>query len=144
MAGETAIVCIWRWTADRQGSGIPAESEPKNTTRLPQQRNPALHAGGRQNPIPNFRHRTYPDEWVQGSIQMQRKRMIFLEGAQFAVCLFHPVFKKRPFPIKIWKAYRVGPYISDLSICFSFSHFYRLFRQSLVSAAVSVHCTDVK
>ena len=70
-------------------------------TLLDYRNNGILHAGGRQNPIPNFRHRTYPDEWVQGSIQMQRKRMIFLEGAQFAVCLFHPVFKKRPFPIKI-------------------------------------------
>ena len=64
VAGETAIVCIRRRTADGQGSGVPAESESEDFAGLPKQRYFALHTGRRQDSLPGFRHRKDTDERV--------------------------------------------------------------------------------
>lgn len=66
-----------------------------------------------------------------------------MEGAQFAACLFSSLSKKRP-PIH---SYRKSEQHTDRyfpTVCMLFFLLYRLFRRSLVSAAVSLPCTDVK
>ena len=76
-----------------------------------------------------------------GQGRILKKRIDFLEGAQFAACLFHCVSKIRP-PIENQNSIRTGSFL--LSVCCFFFLLYRLFRRSLVSAAVSLPCTDVK
>ncbi len=78
-----------------------------------------------------------------GYWQVVEKRIDFLEGAQFAACLFSSLSKKRP-PIH---SYRKSEQHTDRyfpTVCMLFFLLYRLFRRSLVSAAVSLPCTDVK
>ena len=70
--------------------------------------------------------------------------MIFLEGAQFAACPFHAVFKKYPSYYRISEQHTDWLYNTDCMLFLLGLFLYRLFRQSLVSAAVGVHCTDVK
>ena len=49
-----------------------------------------------------------------GYWQVVEKRIDFLEGAQFAACLFHCVSKKRP-PIENQNSIRTGSFL--LSVC---------------------------
>ena len=74
----------------------------------------------------------------------RKNGLIFLEGAQFAACPFHAVFKKYPSYYRISEQHTDWLYNTDCMLFLLGLFLYRLFRQSLVSAAVGVHCTDVK
>ena len=74
----------------------------------------------------------------------RKSGLIFLEGAQFAACPFHAVFKKYPSYYRISEQHTDWLYNTDCMLFLLGLFLYRLFRQSLVSAAVGVHCTDVK
>ncbi len=84
-------------------------------------------------------HRTEQGRILASS---RKNRLIFLEGAQFAACLFLCVSKNIP-PVEFQESIRTGSNLLTVC-CFSFVFLFRLFRRSLVSAAVGVHCTDVK
>ena len=71
----------------------------------------------------------------------RKKGLFFLEGAQFAVCLILGVSKNISL-MEYQNSIQTGSIL--LSVCCFFILLHRPFRQSLVSAAVSVYCTDVK
>ena len=71
------------------------------------------------------------------------KPIIFLEGVQFTVCPIIMIPKKYPSKDRNGNSVRLGYQVIDLSARCSFCGLL-LFRQSFVSVAESVHCTDVK
>ena len=82
---------------------------------------------------------TNPDR-TRADIGRWSKKGLIFGGSAVCRLPFSLCFKKRP-PIENQNSIRTGSFL--LSVC-CFFLLYRLFRQSLVSAAVSLPCTDVK
>ena len=71
------------------------------------------------------------------------KPITFLEGVQFTVCQIVIIHKNIPPMNRNSNSVHLGDQVIDLSVRCSF-YGLLLFRQSFVSVAESVHCTDVK
>ena len=84
-----------------------------------------------------------PKKFAKGVKNSDAKPIIFLEGVQFAVCPIIMIPKKYPSKDRNGNSVRLGYQVIDLSARCSFCGLL-LFRQSFVSVADSVHCTDVK
>lgn len=99
-----------------------------------------------KNRLPGWKRTGYSDESDRTKADIGRwskKRIDFSGGS--AVCRLPASFgcQKNIPPIGYRNSIRTGSILLTVC-CFSFVFLFRLFRRSLVSAADSVHCTDVK
>ena len=84
-----------------------------------------------------------PKKFTKERKNSDAKPIFFLEGVQFTVCPIIMIPKKYPSKDRTGNSVHLGDQVIDLSVRCSF-YGLLLFRQSFVSVAESVHCTDVK